>query len=109
MWQAGANGENAARDLTTRPSLRRRNFGQADLKGAHCKDGVNLGGAYFRGADLSWAWFSRAILSEANLGETDLSKANLIGANLSGARLNDANLWKSACKTFQLLGVNSVQ
>ena len=52
--------------------------------------GVNLYGAYFRGADLVRADLVRADLTGAYLRGADLREANLYGADLRGADLTGA-------------------
>jgi uncharacterized protein YjbI with pentapeptide repeats len=70
----------------------RANLREANLSGAH------LGGADFRGADLTRAaglikaWLGGAILFQANLSEVDLMGATLTGADLREANLTGANL-----------------
>lgn len=88
--------------------LRRIEWREVDLKGAHLEDaclwgahleGANLDGAYLEGTDLTNAHLEGASLSKAHLSDADLWGVHLEGAYLSGADMkNSKNLPEAEVK-----------
>ena len=90
--------------------LKEANLWKADLHRANLINadlwGADLREANLTGADLWGVNLGEADLSQANLGGADLWRANLRGADLSQANFNQANLTEANLRATQILGTN---
>jgi uncharacterized protein YjbI with pentapeptide repeats len=90
--------------------LREANLWKADLSRANLINadlwGADLREVNLSGADLWGVNLSQADLSGANLSEADLWKAKLRGADLSQANFSQANLTEANLCATQVLGTN---